>query len=547
MRNKKIPFAVLSVVLITAIILPLISRAGDIGSGFIDDETEEANYYASAYGWDPAKMSAYEWDATIGNQQITMKRSADYQNEFLEDMTITTEQYLKDHGATDFYTASVTESGTGFGKGSGGPGGSSGGIGYAGSLARQIIEIANAEEGVSDNNIWYDEDGTRHSDKRNKFCDWYYNNSGFGADWCAIFVSWCANQVGLLSDGETEGRGTFLKTAGATNQFDYMVYEKGYASFAFRDLTCYGGSLYTPKPGDVFVIYDPTDGLWMHIGFVAEVWEDHFTSVEGNYSCKVSKNEMYPYLWDCFWDCRVISVPYPDTFSDTFVDETMVEGMYYELPAYNFLRSRGLPVSSTCGILGNMYCESRFEVDIENSIGAYGIVQWLGGRRQLMEAWMDANGYPYNSFEGQMYYLWYEITDTNYTDSSGWKMGAYFYENLTIPLLNMPEQASAARRAAVLWHQVYEISGNPLADKIRGDMAEETFWPKYSAVDSGEPIDAELPGPSSVPKPDYPVPSPSPSGEEPEETPQEQQPEQQPEQGTKKPKKPRPGDPDYVI
>lgn len=58
----------------------------------------------------------------------------------------------------------------------------------------------------------------------------------------------------------------------------------------------------------------------------------------------------------------------------------------------------------------NIYRESSFDYTALNSIGAYGICQWLGERRVQLQEWCNSHNLKYNTLDGQLSYLQAEFT-----------------------------------------------------------------------------------------------------------------------------------------
>lgn len=81
------------------------------------------------------------------------------------------------------------------------------------------------------------------------------------ADWCGIFISWCADQAGIPSG--------VLRRNGLASP----------SGFGFS--TYYSSSQYTPKPGDLFFTKN-SRGNFTHAGIVYYVDGDHFQTLEGN-------------------------------------------------------------------------------------------------------------------------------------------------------------------------------------------------------------------------------------------------------------------------
>lgn len=82
---------------------------------------------------------------------------------------------------------------------------------------------------------------------------------------------------------------------------------------------------------------------------------------------------------------------------------------------FKFLISKGLTAKQASGIIGNVMQESgggTFNIDptITNSIGAYGIVQWLGARKTGLFNYATKQGKAPSDLGIQFDYLWIELT-----------------------------------------------------------------------------------------------------------------------------------------
>jgi hypothetical protein len=96
-----------------------------------------------------------------------------------------------------------------------------------------------------------------------KYCEWY--GYPYRVEWCAIFVSWCADQCGYL-DAEV-----LPKMMGVRPYVDW-----------FRERGQWQGRDYEPSPGDI-IFYDwEGDGLADHVGIVEKAENSTVYSVEGN-------------------------------------------------------------------------------------------------------------------------------------------------------------------------------------------------------------------------------------------------------------------------
>ncbi len=84
-------------------------------------------------------------------------------------------------------------------------------------------------------------------------------------EWCAIFVSWCADQCGYLDAG------VLPKMEGVHPYIDWFVQ---------RDQ--WQGHDYEPLPGDIIFIDWESDGMADHVGIVERVEDDLVYTIEGN-------------------------------------------------------------------------------------------------------------------------------------------------------------------------------------------------------------------------------------------------------------------------
>lgn len=144
------------------------------------------------------------------------------------------------------------------------------------SSSSAIVEIAESQVGYkeksSDSNL---DDFTANAGTANytKYGKWYGLNP---APWCAIFVSWCANEAKISTSVIPK------YSSCSTGMSTFKEWKRFYYSSA------YGGS-YTPKVGDIFFVGTSTTSS-THTGIVVGVSSSQITVVDGNYSDKVSKH-----------------------------------------------------------------------------------------------------------------------------------------------------------------------------------------------------------------------------------------------------------------
>ena len=76
---------------------------------------------------------------------------------------------------------------------------------------------------------------------------------------------------------------------------------------------------------------------------------------------------------------------------------------------WSYLLSLGYSKAAIAGIMGNIAQESNFNSSSENSIGAYGLCQWLGGRRKALEAFAKSKGTSPSDIKTQMEFMHKEL------------------------------------------------------------------------------------------------------------------------------------------
>lgn len=94
---------------------------------------------------------------------------------------------------------------------------------------------------------------------------WSWWGLDYRVEWCAIFVSWCADQCGYLDAG------VLPKMEGVRPYVDWFI-ERG--QWQGRD--------YEPSPGDIIFFDWESDGLADHVGIVEKVENGFVYTVEGN-------------------------------------------------------------------------------------------------------------------------------------------------------------------------------------------------------------------------------------------------------------------------
>lgn len=144
---------------------------------------------------------------------------------------------------------------------------------------------------------------------------------------------------------------------------------------------------------------------------------------------------------------------------------------------WSFLRENGFSAAATAGIMGNMQQESGFKVTVEeySGGGGYGLCQWTGGRRTLLMNWCQANGKQYNSLEGQLAFLMYEIGGGDATTAALLNQKCGGLEGY----MQLGDVAQATR----IFQEAFERAGDPyLARRIKYAQGFYDKWKDYVTV-----------------------------------------------------------------
>jgi hypothetical protein len=125
----------------------------------------------------------------------------------------------------------------------------------------------------------------------------------------------------------------------------------------------------------------------------------------------------------------------------------------------NFFSSNGFSPEATAGILGNLQQESSLNPSAENaSSGAFGIGQWLGGRKTNLQNYAKENGMEANSLDAQLQFMLQEMNGGDSTTASilNKNGGLDSFKKMTDPVA-----------AADLFEKAFERSGGSEMGKRR--------------------------------------------------------------------------------
>lgn len=151
----------------------------------------------------------------------------------------------------------------------------------------------------------------------------------------------------------------------------------------------------------------------------------------------------------------------------------------HEGQIFRFLTgTMGLNTAAACGILGNLHVETggtfspaSYNPNDSGGTRSFGICQWndgagAGNRYGQLMQWCAANGLDAKSLEGQLRFMQHELESTPYFRLSALK--------------TVENTAEGAYQASQIWAIYYEGCSSASYAR-RGDLAKNTYWPKYSA------------------------------------------------------------------
>ncbi|HCX92144.1 MAG TPA: hypothetical protein DGZ34_05680 [Lachnospiraceae bacterium] len=115
----------------------------------------------------------------------------------------------------------------------------------------------------------------------------YQNWYGSNGAWCAMFISWCADQADILTQESSASYPLVYKTASVTTMRTW--YSDNRRAFAISASPTSGNY---PQVGDLVTIRPTSTGVdHGHIGIVVATNGNKITTIEGNTAGKVKRVE----------------------------------------------------------------------------------------------------------------------------------------------------------------------------------------------------------------------------------------------------------------
>lgn len=131
--------------------------------------------------------------------------------------------------------------------------------------------------------------------------------------------------------------------------------------------------------------------------------------------------------------------------------------------AKNYLVQKGLKPHEAAGVVGNLIQESAMDPGITNSIGAFGLAQWLGPRKKALVSWAKGRGKDPSDLYTQLDYIMEEPMES-------------------AKMLNALSKTKTASQAAATFSQIYERPGKAEANNHRRAGYAENLMYKNGGV-----------------------------------------------------------------
>ena len=211
-------------------------------------------------------------------------------------------------------------------------------------MRNRIIEVAKNEVGYKE-----------YSDNHTKYGEWY----GVQDEWCAIFVSWLAYQVGIL---------------------DCLIPKQAYVPSMvswYKNKGLFKARGYYPTTGDIIFFDYNSNGVPDHVGIVEKCENGVVSAIEGNKSkmvkcCTYNVNNAYIYGFGI--------VQYPQEEKKEEKEEVKAEGLVAGVQVFlNKIYGFDLVVDSLFGVKTKTALVKALQIEFNNTYNAKLVVDGIFG------------------------------------------------------------------------------------------------------------------------------------------------------------------------
>ena len=213
-----------------------------------------------------------------------------------------------------------------------------------GNQAQDIVNVALSQVGYHEGSSGSDLGGSSSSTANyTEYGRWF----GQQSNWCAIFISWCANQAGIPTSVVKKN----AVASGSSCQFG----EKKY-SFGSR----------APQVGDIIYVQNDSDSDVDHVGLIYKVDDTYIYAVEGNFGNKVGTIKYYR-----------------DSGRQTYYSSTKI--LFYGVPSYSTGNASSTAPSTSTVARGDVNVDKKV-----NSNDALFILEFAVGKRVFSDVQLKA-------------------------------------------------------------------------------------------------------------------------------------------------------------
>lgn len=206
-------------------------------------------------------------------------------------------------------------------------------------MRNEIIEIAKTEVGYKE-----------YSNNHTKYGEWF----GTQDEWCAIFISWLANEVGILNT-------LIPKQAYVPSMVQWYKNKR-----LFRTRGVF------PQKGDIIFFDYNKNGIADHVGIVEKCESDIITVIEGNKSNQVIR---------CTYDVNNAGiygfglVQYPEENKESKLDGSIASVQAYLNTRYGF----NLVIDNIFGIKTKTALVKALQTEFNNTYGSNLVIDGIFG------------------------------------------------------------------------------------------------------------------------------------------------------------------------
>lgn len=231
---------------------------------------------------------------------------------------------------------------------------------------------------------------------------------GWPDEWCAMFVSYCAEQVGYVdmsAPAYSFGNGVIPT---------YYACSSGANTFRDKGLWQWANSGYTPQPGDI-IFFDwgggrnvRTTASLDHTGIVEKCENGIVYTIEGNTGGSNFRSSVVSRKQYSVGSNVIVGYGTPEYPAVNLTGGDNMEKIF------NFLVQVGqFTPAAACGVVANIEHESSFNPTALGDNGtSYGICQWHNSRWTNLKNYCNANRLDWHSLEGQLAFLLYELQNS---------------------------------------------------------------------------------------------------------------------------------------